>query len=294
MQDEAGKIKLEAAPAVQTKRASSKINIGKISKYVLGIAVALTSLFPLIWMAIAGFKPETEVTGYPFRFFPSEWVFENYQALFQDSEFFRSMGVTFLGALIFTAGSVMVNSLAAYAFARMNFPFKRLLFVYCIMTMFIPSMAILIPSYIVVAELRMLNTMAVLILPGLASAINMFLLRQFYLEIPVELEEAAVMDGASKWKIYTSIFVPLSKPVFVLVGTTAFLGFWNALIWPIMTISDNRLYQVMQYLSFFRSAQGAEWGMIMAGTTLAALPAIALFMVFQKYLIEGIKLSGLK
>lgn len=261
---------------------------------VLGSIVALISIFPLVWMAIAGFKPETEVTGFPFKFFPSEWITDNYMALFQDPEFIRSIIVTFLGAAIFTVLVIFVNSLAAYAFARLDFPFKNTLFVYVIITMFIPSMAILIPSYIVVAKLRMLNTMAVLIFPGIASAVNMFLMRQFYLGIPTELEEAALIDGASRFRIYTSIFVPLSKPVFVLVGTSAFLGFWNSLIWPIMTISDERLYQVMQFLAYFRSAQSTEWGMIMAGTTLSALPTIILFMIFQKYLVEGIKLSGIK
>ncbi len=162
------------------------------------------------------------------------------------------------------------------------------------MTLFIPSMAILIPSYIVVAKLQMLNTLAVLIVPGIASAMNVFLIRQFYLNIPTELEDAAFMDGASRFKIYWYIFVPLSVPVFVLVGITAFLGFWNSFIWPIMVISDENLYQIMQLLAYFRSDQNNEWGMVMAGSTVAALPVIILFFIFQRYLIEGIKISGIK
>lgn len=269
----------------------------KVSKVLLtvgGLLVALISIFPLFWMALAGFKPENEVLGIPFRFFPSTWDFSNYATLLQDSEFLRSIGVTFIGAVIFTVLVLIVNSMGAYVFARLNFPFKNFLFIYVIMTMFIPSMAILIPSYIVVAKLKMLNTLAVLVLPGLASAVNMFLMRQFYLNIPTELEEAALIDGASRFKIYTKIFVPLSVPVFVLVGIGAFLGFWNSLIWPIMTISDEKLYQIMQFLAYFRSAQATEWAMIMAGSTLAAIPTIILFGIFQKYLIEGIKLSGIK
>lgn len=268
--------------------------INRILVSIVGLAVALISLFPLFWMALSGFKENKEVVGFPFTFFPTKWTLENFQLLFEDFTFMRSLLVTFIGAIIFTLLSVFINSLAAYAFARLKFPFKKLLFAYAIMTMFIPSMAILFPSYIVVAKLKMLNTMAVLILPGLASAVNMFLMRQFYLEIPYELEEAAFLDGASYWQIYTKIFLPMSRPVFVLVGTTAFLGYWNSLIWPIMTISNQKLYQIMQYLAYFRSAQNTQWGTIMAGTTLAALPAIILFMIFQKYLVEGIKLSGIK
>ncbi|UUX33766.1 carbohydrate ABC transporter permease [Fundicoccus culcitae] len=266
----------------------------RIIPSIIGLIAAITSLFPLLWMIMSGFKPSNEVMSYPFRFFPTEWTIENFVELFEDPGFFQSMGVTFVGAIIFAFLTILVNSMAAYAFARLKFPFKKALFFYCILTMFIPQMAILIPSYIVVAQLNMLNTLFVLILPGLASAMNMFLLRQFYTDIPTELDEAAVVDGASKIQIYTQIFIPLSKPIFVLVGTSSFLGYWNALIWPIMTISNPRLFQIMQYLSFFRSAQGSQWGLIMAGTTLAAMPAIILFMFFQKYLIQGIKLSGIK
>ncbi|MFT4414832.1 carbohydrate ABC transporter permease [Fredinandcohnia humi] len=261
---------------------------------ILGLLVALLSIFPLFWMALAGFKPENEVLGIPFRFFPTTWDFSNYATLIQDIEFLRSMGITFLGAVIFTILVIFVNSMGAYVFARLHFPLKNFLFIYVIMTMFIPSMAILIPSYIVVAKLKMLNTLAVLVLPGVASAMNMFLMRQFYLNIPTELEEAALIDGASRFKIYRHIFLPLSVPVFVLVGIGSFLGFWNALIWPIMTISNEKMYQIMQYLAYFRSAQATEWAMIMAGSTIAAIPTIILFAIFQKYLIEGIKLSGIK
>lgn len=261
---------------------------------IAGIIVALISIFPLFWMALAGFKSKTEVLGYPFKFFPSTWDFSNYAELLQSTEFIRSMGVTFFGAVIFTILVLFVNSMSAYVFARLNFPLKNFLFIYVIMTMFIPSMAILIPSYIVVAKLKMLNTLAVLILPGVASAVNMFLMRQFYLAIPTELEEAALIDGATRFGIYRHIFLPLSLPVFVLVGIGSFLGFWNALIWPIMTISDEKLYQIMQTLAYFRSAQATEWAMIMAGSTIAAIPTIILFAFFQKHLIEGIKLSGLK
>jgi multiple sugar transport system permease protein len=119
-------------------------------------------------------------------------------------------------------------------------------------------------------------------------------MRQFYLNIPAELEEAALIDGASRFKIYWHIFVPLSLPVFVLVGISSFLGYWNSLIWPIMTISDENLYQIMQLLAFFRSNESNQWAMIMAGSTIAALPTIIIFLIFQKHLVEGMKLSGLK
>lgn len=261
---------------------------------VVGLIIGLISLFPLIWMGISGFKKETEVLAYPFKFFPSEWVFTNYLSLFESIEFIRSIGITLLVAVIATTLIIFINSMAAYVFARIDFPLKNFWWTYVIMTLFIPSMAILIPSYIVVAKLQMLNTLAVLIIPGIASAMNVFLIRQFYLSIPTELEDAAFIDGASRFKIYWYIFLPLSVPVFVLVGITSILGYWNSFIWPIMTISNEKLYQIMQLLAYFRSEQSNDWAMIMAGSTLAAIPVIILFFVFQRHLVEGIKISGIK
>lgn len=269
-------------------------NKQKVTLNTVGIIVAFISVFPLIWMAISGFKNESEVMAYPFKFFPTEWYYENYTGLFENLEFFRSIGITLLGGVIFTFLIIVINSMAAYVFARLNFPGKNMLFAYVIMTIFLPNMAILIPSYIVVAKLHMLNTLAVLIIPGIASGINVFLIRQFYLNVPKDLEDAAYIDGAGRFKIYWYVFIPLSVPVFILVGITAFLAFWNALIWPIMVISDERLYQIMQFLAYYRSEESNEWGKILAGSTVAAIPVITLFFIFQKHLVEGIKISGIK
>ncbi|WP_099159500.1 carbohydrate ABC transporter permease [Virgibacillus ndiopensis] len=269
-----------------------KLNIYGLK--LIGFLVAILSIFPLIWMAMAGFKKESEVLSYPFKFFPSEWILTNYIELLQNPAFMRSIGLTLFVAVVATTLIIFINSMAAYVFARLEFPTKNFWWLYVIMTLFIPSMAILIPSYIVVAKLHMLNTIYVLIIPGIASAMNVFLIRQFYLNIPTELEDAAFIDGANRFKIYWYIFLPLSVPVFVLVGITAFLGYWNSLIWPIMTISDERLYQIMQLLAYFRSDQGNDWAMIMAGSTIAAIPVIVLFLIFQRHLIEGIKISGIK
>jgi multiple sugar transport system permease protein len=265
-----------------------------IGKALFGGGIVLLALFPLAWMVIAGFKSRTEVVATPFQFFPEVWRFSNYAQIASDPEFIRAMATTFVGAVLFTALSLTVNSLGAYAFARLEFAFKRVLWVYVITTMFIPGMAILLTSFIVVTQLRMLDTMAVLVIPGAASAAHLFFMRQFYLNIPLALEEAATIDGASKWGIYRHIFLPMSKPVFVVVGMTSFLAFWNAYVWPIMTISSRELYQIQQYLATFRSERSAELGMLMAGSTLAALPVLVLFLVFQRHIIGGIKIAGLK
>ena len=263
-------------------------------KAVMATVIVLLALFPLAWMVIAGFKSRSEVVETPFQFFPEIWRVENYQQIFADPEFVRSMTVTFAGAILFTLLSLTVNSLGAYAFARLEFAFKNVLWVYVITTMFIPGMAILLTSFVVVTRLRMLDTLAVLVLPGAASAAHLFFMRQYYLNVPLAMEEAATLDGATKWEIYRHIFLPMSKPVFVVVGMTSFLAFWNSYVWPIMTITSRDLYQIQQYLATFRSERAAELGMLMAGSTLAALPVLILFLVFQRHIIGGIKIAGLK
>lgn len=183
-----------------------KDQIIKTMMYATGLLVAVVALFPLAWMVISGFKAKTEVLSTPFRFFPKDWMFSNYSSILEDPMFLKSMLVTFTGAVIFAVLSLIINSMAAYVFARLEFRFKRTLWVFVILTMFVPGMAILLTSFIVVTKMHMLDTMAVLILPGVASAGHMFFIRQFYLNIPLALEEAAFIDGANRWKIFTSIF----------------------------------------------------------------------------------------
>jgi multiple sugar transport system permease protein len=265
-----------------------------VVKWILLVLISMSILFPLAWMAMAGFKGKTEVLSSPFQFFPEVWNFQNYVDIVRDPQFARSMTMTLLGAAIFTVLSLVVNSMAAYALARLDFAFKRFWWVYCILPMFIPMMAILLTSFVVVTRLGMLDTLAVLIIPGVASSAQMFFLRQFYLGMPMALEEAARIDGCTRWQIFTKIFLPQSAAVFVVVGIGSFLAYWNAYVWPILTITDPNLMQIMQFLGTFRSERGNEWGLLMAGSTLAALPTILLLLFFQRYVVAGVRISGMK
>ncbi len=199
-------------------------------KVIAGAVFVLAALFPVAWMIIAGFKSKTEVISTPFQFFPEVWKWQNYAQILADPTFTRTMLWTFLGAVLFTVLALSVNSLAAYAFARLDFRFKRTLWVIVITTMFIPGMTILLTSFIVVTRLEMLDTLAVLVIPGAASAGMIFFIRQFYLSIPSSLEEAAMLDGFGRFRIFTHLFLPLSKPPFVVMGITAFLAYWNSYV----------------------------------------------------------------
>lgn len=266
----------------------------RIPKYALALLFVAAAVFPLLWVLIAGFKAKTEVVKTPFQFFPEVWQWQNYQQMLQDDAFLRSVGVTFVGATLFALLSLVVNSFGAYAFARLDFAFKRTLWVIVITTMFIPGIAIMLTSFIVVTQLGMLDTMAVLVIPGAASGLQVFFLRQYYLGVPTALEEAALIDGAGRWRIFLHIFTPLSKGALVVVGVTSFLAFWNAYIWPVLTITDPGLYQIQQYLATFRTERTTEMGLLMAGSTLAALPVIILFLIFQRQIISGVRITGLK
>ena len=266
----------------------------RIVSWVLFGLIVVTAVLPLAWMAIAGFKGKSEVVRTPFQFFPEVWRLENYQEILGDGDFVRAMTVTFIGAVIFTLLSLIVNASAAYAFARLEFRGKRFFWLFCILPLFIPGFAILLTSFVVVSSLGMLDSMAVLIIPGVASAFSMFFIRQFYLGIPIALEEAAMIDGASRWRIFTSIFLPASGAVFVVIGVGSFLAFWNAYVWPILTIQNPDLFQIQQYLGNFRQARGNEWGLLMAGSFLSALPLLLLVLVFQRYIVNGVRISGLK
>ncbi len=266
----------------------------KIGKAFFGSIFVVVALFPLAWMVIAGFKSKTEVISTPFQFFPEVWKWENYSRILSDPTFLKTMGWTFMGAILFTLLALTVNSLAAYAFARLDFKFKGVLWVIVITTMFIPGMTILLTSFVVVSDLGMLDSLAVLVLPGAASAATIFFIRQFYLSIPSSLEEAAMLDGCSRFQIFWRLFLPLSKAPFVVMGITTFLAYWNSYVWPIMTITNPNKYVVQQYLATFRSERSTELGLLMAGSVLAAAPVIILFLIFQKQIIGNIKMAGLK
>ncbi|MFE5776827.1 carbohydrate ABC transporter permease [Brachybacterium sp. NPDC056505] len=263
-------------------------------KFVAGAIIVGLALFPLAWMVISGFKLRTEVVRTPFQFFPDVWEVQNYVQILSDPSFVRTLAITGLGAVIFTTGSILINSMAAYAFARLEFVGKRIVWPLVLMTMFIPGMTILLTSFIVVTKLYMLDTLAVLILPGLASAAHVFFVRQFYLNIPSSLEEAARVDGCGRWGVYFRVFLPLSKAPFVVVGIGSFMAYWNSFVWPVLTITNPDLFQVQQYLANFRGERSSELGLLMAGSALAAAPIIILFLIFQRQIIANIKMAGLK
>jgi multiple sugar transport system permease protein len=270
----------------------------------ISVLIALVALFPLLWMAFSGFKSSADVLSVPFHFFPKTYHPENYGNLLsgtvdatifpQGASFVRSAFLTLFVASLSVVLSILVNSMAGYVFARLRFPLKRLLWVIYLTPWFIPAISVLVTQFLVVSRLKMINSLPVLILPGIAFSYSIFFYRQFYLGIPQSLEEAAKIDGASFAKVYTRIFLPNSATPFVVMGLSVFLGYWSSYLWPILTVSNPALFQINQLVSYFRSSYDRQMHYVMAASTLTALPTIVLFLVFQRVIVQGIKISGIK
>ncbi len=267
--------------------------------YVLLIAVAILFIIPMLWAFSASFTPNNRVFEYasPFSwraFLPLDFTLEAYQALFA-----RGFGVTllntfFLGIVVVVAGG-FVNAMAGFAFARFEFPGKRALFIFVIMiTFLIPVDLTAIPRFILVKDLGWLNTWQGLIVPGLASSLVIFLFRQFFEELPQELIDAARVDGASWWRVFVSILLPLSKPVIITAALLLFLSQWEAFFWPLLIAPRPELRVVQVDIANSIGQFQTFWNQLLAGTTLAAFVPILLLLPFQRYYIQAITSSGIR
>src|SRR5690625_944614 len=260
--------------------------------FTLLSVLALITVFPLFWMLSSSFKGPAEVTGT--APLPADPTLDNFVYVFTQVPFLRYMFNSLLVATVVTVAALLFHSMAAYALARLRFPGREPIFVFIFATLLITVPAILVPLFLIVRELGMLDSYAGLIIPAIFNAFGIFLLRQFYLAIPDELEEAARIDGAGYWRIYWSIILPMSRPIFAALAVFFFLTNWNAYIWPLVVTSDTSLIMVQNGISSFQDQFGADWNYVIAAATVAAVPTMALFFVFQRQIVESVKTSGLK
>lgn len=258
----------------------------------LGAVLALVAIFPLAWMVVGSFKTAEEVNS-P-ALIPDEFTLENYVYVFQQVPFARYLFNSFFVAGTVTVISLWFHSMAAYALARLRFPGREKIFLAIFSTMLVSAPVTIIPTFIIVRTLGMVDNYMGLIVPAIFNAFGIFLLRQFYISLPEELEEAALVDGAGYWRIYRSIVLPLSKPVLSALAVFFFLANWNSFVWPMTVTSDPNLRVVQLGIQTFQQQYAADWNYILAAATVAALPTLAIFFVFQKQIVASIKTSGLK
>ena len=265
------------------------------------VVVAALWLLPAVWMAVTSLKLTENIVRVPPEWVPWPATLEHYgEVLFSSSRTAR-IGRAFLNSVIVSLGTVVVvlvtSAMAAYPLARMRFPGRDLVFVVLVGSLMIPNAVVLVPQYVLTQRLGWLSTYQGLIVPeaALTFAFGVFLLRQFFLTIPGELEDAARIDGADSWRIFSRIVLPLSQPVLAALAIFAFRSAWNDFLWPLIAVNKAEMFPLPVALSFLRGAYASEsYGPIMAGATLSALPLLIVFVVANRRIVEGVRVSGLK
>jgi len=270
---------------------------------VIALIVVFLIVFPVIWLLPGVFMTREDLMTQPetlSQIFPGHFLrdinLNNFRRIFGVGEF--DFAATLVNTLLVAGagmmGSLIINMLAAYVFARMKFPGKRIIWMYVILTMFIPGITILFTSIRVVSDMGLMNTMAVLIIPGWASAYNIFFFRQFFYGIPESLEEAAIIDGSTRFGIFVRIFIPMSITPIIIIGATVFMGYWNSYLWPTLTITSRSRLQMMQFIFMFHNRFRGEFGLVIAATAVSLIVPIGIFAVAQRKIVEGIAITGLK
>ncbi len=262
--------------------------------YALLIVSAAVMLVPFLWMLSTSLKADEYVLSIPPRFFPRPLTTASYAQLNElfpmERMFVNSLSV----AVLTTLGQIITCSMAAYAFARMRFRGSNAVFLLYLATLMIPSQVTITPLFILMRNLDWLNTYQGLILPGVFNAFGVFLLRQFFLALPRDLEEAAFIDGASHWTIYRSIILPLARPALATLGVFAFMGSWNAFLWPMFIVRDLEMMTLPVGLATLHGRWLTRWNLVMAGTVITVLPMLVVYLLAQKYFVRGVVMSGIK
>lgn len=273
---------------------------GKLSRfsqiiiYLILILGAVMMVLPFIWMLSTAIKPTSETFLFPPTFIPIHPQFRNFIDAWNAVPFDRFYVNSIIVMLAVTIGQLITSSLGAYAFARINFWGRDKIFLLYLATMMIPFQVTMIPIFAIVSKLHWINTYWALIIPSLFSPYGTFLLRQFFMGIPNELEESVRIDGGSYLTCYAKIILPLSKPALAALGTFIFLWCWNNFLWPLLVVNTVDMFTLPLGISLFQSQNTIQWNMMMAASTIALLPLLVVFLFAQKYFVEGITLSGLK
>jgi len=270
----------------------SQVRIVRGVQMLVTLILALMTVFPLFWMISTAFKQPSDV--FSMNLIPEAPTLRNFVYVFTEVNFLRYLFNTLVVSASVTLIALLFHSMSGYALARLRFPGREVIFMTMFSTFLVSLPVIIVPLFILVRTLGMLNSYAGLIIPAIFNAFGIFLLRQYYLSIPRELEEAAVIDGAGYWRIYWSLILPLSRPLLSSLAILFFLTNWNAFLWPLTITSDQELWMVQVGISAFKGQYSASWNYIMAASTIVAAPTLILFLIFQRQIMDSIKTSGLK
>lgn len=272
----------------------------KFIQYIILILLAIFFMFPVIWMVVSSFKNDPQILSdissikaFTLPAF-SDNYFHNYSDCLKQLPILKSMMNSFFYIGVIIIFSLIVNSLAGYGFARLDFPGKKIIFTILLSLMIIPAQTIMLPLFSIVFKLGWINSYLGLIIPVIANPFYIFLFRQTFSGLPKEIEEAAKLDGANQYTIFVKIIMPLAKPIYATVAIMIFVATWNDFIWPVMVISDPSKQTIQMALSSLFSIQPINYGRVMAGLTFVTIPVLIIFLTMQKYYVQGIVGSGSK
>ncbi|MCL5996919.1 MAG: carbohydrate ABC transporter permease [Chloroflexi bacterium] len=269
--------------------------IGNIATYIACGIITVVFIFPTLWMISTSFKDVAQVYQIPMSWLPDPVMWDNYGNALDAMPFFNYVRNSLFIVIGSTFGTLLSCSLVAYGFARFRAPGKDVLFLIVLSTMMLPYAVTMIPQFVMFSTLGWVNTFNPLIVPAFfGSPFFIFLLRQFFLTIPRDLDEAAKMDGASALGIWFKIILPLAKPALVTVAVFSIIWTWNDYLGPLIYLSGKDSYTVAVGLAFFQGEHSTDWGMLMAASTMAVIPSLIIFLLAQKYFVQGIATSGLK
>lgn len=278
---------------IATNVPKARMGVGSIVSHTLLIVVALIVLFPFLWMLDTALKPNGQVFLFPPALLPNPIQWQNFAAVWTYLPFGRFIVNSLFVASVGTMLVLVTSSLAAYAFARLHFFGREGIFIAYLGTLIVPQAVLVIPEFLLIKYLGWTNSYQALILPAAFTAFGTFLLRQFFKTIPIELEESALIDGASRLRILWDIILPLSRSALGVLGLFTFIGFWNNFLWPLIVVNTTDMATIPLGLQMFQGQHGTEWSYMMAGATISVIPGIILVILLQRYLVEGISLTGL-
>lgn len=262
--------------------------------YAALLALAVVAAAPLLWMLSTSLKSNTNVFSYPPQWIPHDWKFSNYTTLWDDLPMNRWLLNTAFISTAVVLGQLLFCSMAAYAFARMTFRGRDLLFYVFLASLMVPYQVTLIPAFVLISKLGWIDTYKALIIPQLSTPFGIFMLRQFFMTLPKELEEAARLDGASYWRIYRTIIIPLSKPSLLAFGVFSFIGMWGDFLWPLIVTNSTDKMTLTVGLNYLSNSYNTDWARLMAGDVISLAPLMLIYAIAQRYFIQGIAMTGLK
>lgn len=273
-------------------------NIGKwagkiVQVIVLGV-LAFVVLYPFIWMLVTSFKAEADIVAYPPRLFSGSFGFDSYRDIWKRIPFMKYYRNTIIFSVLVTCVSLLFDTMAGYAFARMKFPGKNIMFLLVMGTMMIPFQVIMVPLFVEVYKIGLINTYLGLLLPRATNAFGIFMMRSFFISLPKGLEEAGRIDGAGELRIFAKIMVPLCKPAVVSLFIFHFMYQWNDLLYPLLLTTDENMKTLPAGLATFMGTHVVEYGIIMAGACLSLLPILVAYLFAQKQFVQGIAMTGMK